>query len=667
MFEAARKFATRVILIHLGLLLAIIAMVAVGAYRFYNTALQRAVEETQRRQELLARQTATGIEAYYRSIISDLIVLERKEDSSTQPAAMPMRLLPPRQSATRPGRGGDGGGGNRPRGPFGQDRLDARAIATGGEVEITPTTTTLMWRLLQNRATMLFVYDPAPPPAPPGGPQIDGGVVIPDLCFPRGGAQIAQRLAKENQAFILRVNKEKKAGISNFVSATEIKSDGHLIAVPATSGSAYGDRVLLAFVPLRVIKREFFDPVNREGEINAALIESTGTATIALDERLTGTNILKDVVRVDPELRAQVQRHIAQGEAGSWVATEETKVGAMMLPARVSSAAPVEMSTEDFPVLVESPLRVLVMSPLSEAEASVRPVLRGALFWGSIISFAVVAIFASTAFQLIRSRIRLERTQRDLLTSELRQAREIQLAWLPDGKSCPAGISVAAMNLPASHISGDFYNYFALPGAGGGSKKIAVCIGDVTGHGMSAAFLMATTQLLIHSTMARMSDPGACLTEVNRQLCMQPFRGQFVTLLLLVIDPAARTVEVATAGHPGPLISSGDGTRAGVEFTPLKIEPEFLLGVVPDAVYPTQRFELSHNATMLLYTDGLVEAAPHQGEDFGAARVIAALRSEYASLQAVLDGLVTALHTHTKRADLEDDVTLVAVQLAKAN
>ena len=104
--------------------------------------------------------------------------------------------------------------------------------------------------------------------------------------------------------------------------------------------------------------------------------------------------------------------------------------------------------------------------------------------------------------------------------------------------------------LPRAHISGDFYNFFELP-----DGRTAVVIGDVTGHGMSAAFLMATTQLLVRSTMERMEDPGKCLAEVNRLLCTQAFNGQFVTMQLLVIDPSRRTIELATAGHPAPLLA----------------------------------------------------------------------------------------------------------------
>ena len=63
-----------------------------------------------------------------------------------------------------------------------------------------------------------------------------------------------------------------------------------------------------------------------------------------------------------------------------------------------------------------------------------------------------------------------------------------------------------------------------------------VTIGDVTGHGISAAFLMSTTQLMVRTVMMRVGDPGKCLEEVNGHLCVQVFNGQFVTMLICVID-----------------------------------------------------------------------------------------------------------------------------------
>src|SRR5438876_1116548 len=83
-------------------------------------------------------------------------------------------------------------------------------------------------------------------------------------------------------------------------------------------------------------------------------------------------------------------------------------------------------------------------------------------------------------------------------------------------------LQIAAINQPATHISGDFYNWFELD-----DGRIVVTIGDVTGHGMAAAFLMATTQLLVRTIMPRVLDPALCLRQINKQLLMQTFNGQF--------------------------------------------------------------------------------------------------------------------------------------------
>ena len=239
-----------------------------------------------------------------------------------------------------------------------------------------------------------------------------------------------------------------------------------------------------------------------------------------------------------------------------------------------------------------------------------------------------------------------------LLTRELSQARDIQLAWLPDRQPSGGMIDIAAINSPASHISGDFYNWFELP-----DGRVAVTIGDVTGHGMAAAFLMATTQLLVRNTMMRIGDPGRCLEEVNRQLCVQVFNGQFVTMSLLILDIPNAQMEVATAGHPSPLLADGES------FQPLPLEPQLVLGVDRDTKYETEKYPLSPEASLLLYTDGVVECPDVQFTRFGKERLRGALYGRYDTAQAILDRVVNAVDAFRGTRMLDDDLTLVAVQL----
>ena len=239
-----------------------------------------------------------------------------------------------------------------------------------------------------------------------------------------------------------------------------------------------------------------------------------------------------------------------------------------------------------------------------------------------------------------------------MITKELTQAREIQLAWLPRQTGRIRSVDVAAVNQPASHISGDFYNWFELP-----DGRTVVTIGDVTGHGISAAFLMATTQLLVRTTMLRVTDPGQCLEEVNRQLCVQVFNGQFVTILVLVIDTEQNVIELASAGHQAPL--AGEGGR----FEQMDIHPQLVLGVDDDVQFTTERLTLSPNANLLLYTDGAIDVQSPAGERFSMEKLQGSLYGKFDSAQAVLDAALDAVNDFRGDRELADDLTFVAIQL----
>ncbi len=286
-------------------------------------------------------------------------------------------------------------------------------------------------------------------------------------------------------------------------------------------------------------------------------------------------------------------------------------------------------------------------------DSLVAGVFRNAVLWSGLVIAAMTAMLVSTSTQMIRSRLKLERMKNQLLDRELWQAREIQLAWLPQISKALAGFDVGAVNEPAGHISGDFYDCFELP-----DGRLGLTIGDVTGHGMSAAFLMATTQLLIRTSMRDVGDPGRCLTEVNRHLCVQVFNGQFTTALVLVLDAQQREVLVASAGHFPPLLRTGD--RLG----PLDVQSQLVLGVQEDEAYVTQRFHLPEEFTLLLYTDGVVEATGSGRDRFGPQRLANCLASCDGAAQELVRTVLAAVRQFTGSRETTDDLTVVAVQPA---
>jgi sigma-B regulation protein RsbU (phosphoserine phosphatase) len=285
----------------------------------------------------------------------------------------------------------------------------------------------------------------------------------------------------------------------------------------------------------------------------------------------------------------------------------------------------------------------------------VNTLFRRAVLWAGFLAAAVTGVLVSTAVQMIHSRIRLERVRHDLLTRELKQARRIQERWLPEASATIEGLDIAAINRPASHISGDFYNWFEVADG----KRVFV-IGDVTGHGMAAAFLMATTQLLVRNIMARIPDPGAAMEAVNQQLTSQMFHGQFVTMLILTLDFHRNQFEAASAGHPPPLIGAGNGNLRRLD-----MEAQLVLGVEKEVHYPTQRFALPPLSSLLLYTDGVIEARTAKGDCFGPERMLDTLQGHCGSAREMVDAVSDSIGKFCGDLAPEDDVTLVAIRLGK--
>jgi serine phosphatase RsbU (regulator of sigma subunit) len=442
------------------------------------------------------------------------------------------------------------------------------------------------------------------------------------------------------------------------------------------AGAAGGPRyAIVAVVPVDIARERFLDHLinDQQGhDVNAVLVNDSGDILAGSNVNAVGSNLLS---QLSAGAREKLAPLVSREEAPPVVLEQAFTLGGATVPPQIVASAQLEVPSGRH-------WTILISSSVADAENVVNSVMRSAVLWGAFVSLSITALLGSTSAFMIRSRVRFERMRHEVLTRELEQARHIQLAWLPDVKSAPSGLTVWAANLPASHISGDFYNWFALPAqpaAGSRSTahvagaqdgdKIAVVIGDVTGHGIPAAFLMATTQLLVRATLTRSHDPARCLREVNRQLCTQGFQGQFVTMLIMVLDRRDNTLEVATAGHPNPLIAR-DG-----RFQELDLEPQLVLGVDPDEQYRSQSFILEPGASVLLYTDGVVEAEGPSGAQYGVQKLIQVLDRQLAAgpggagghhgppapeqqIRAVLDDV----NRFCGGRELNDDVTLVAVR-----
>lgn len=264
-----------------------------------------------------------------------------------------------------------------------------------------------------------------------------------------------------------------------------------------------------------------------------------------------------------------------------------------------------------------------------------------------LADLATQAAPAVRVAQLVRQQ-QIEAAERERVAQELKVAALIQQTLLPQSLPELAGWQVAAYYQPARAVGGDFYDFRHLP-----DGRLSIVIGDVTDKGVPAALVMATTRTLLRAASERLLSPGAVLERVNDLLHPDIPARMFVTCLYAVLDPATGHLLYANAGHDLPYRAGPDG----VEELRARGMP---LGLLPGMGYEEKEVTLTPGDTLLLYSDGLVEAHDPQREMYGFPK----LRDELADFTGgdLVAYLLRTLHDFTGPGwEQEDDVTLVTL------
>lgn len=258
------------------------------------------------------------------------------------------------------------------------------------------------------------------------------------------------------------------------------------------------------------------------------------------------------------------------------------------------------------------------------------------------------AVASAAALAIHNARMAQALVEQERVSKELELARAIQVGLLPtaEGRDHP----IHGINEPAREVSGDFYDFFALP-----NGKLYFCIADVAGKGMNAALLMAKTTSLLRCLAKTIADPGELLERVNAELCETTSMGMFVTIIAGYIDRQARRVRFANAGHQPPLLRrlTGEYREIPAQFPPLGIAPEF--------TYRSEEIALE-TQSMYLFTDGITEAIGPNGLPLGVAGLRVALESVAGSERHLRLGEVVSL-LRRERQRFHDDITLVLIEI----
>jgi serine phosphatase RsbU (regulator of sigma subunit) len=258
---------------------------------------------------------------------------------------------------------------------------------------------------------------------------------------------------------------------------------------------------------------------------------------------------------------------------------------------------------------------------------------------------------------LWQQRLQQERIERARIEQELQVARSIQQASLPKEVPILEGWQIFPLYQPAREVGGDFYEFLELD-----DGRVGFAVGDATGKGVPAAFVMsATCALLGGVATASGSSPGEVLARINEAVLARIPPNMFVTCFYCILDPHTGSLRYANAGHDLPYRSrGGDADELRATGMPL--------GLMPGMGYEEKEIILEAGEGVVFYSDGLVEAHNPKGEMFGFPR-LRALVAEHGDEEGLLgDFLMEELYSFVEEGwEQEDDITLLTLRRSTAN
>jgi sigma-B regulation protein RsbU (phosphoserine phosphatase) len=233
---------------------------------------------------------------------------------------------------------------------------------------------------------------------------------------------------------------------------------------------------------------------------------------------------------------------------------------------------------------------------------------------------------------------------------QLSIARRIQQQFYPSEISIP-GFDIAGEAYPANETGGDYFDY--IPSL---DDCLWIVMGDVSGHGISSALVMAETRAYLRSYAKTLSDPGEILTRVNQELTADVEGERFVTMILVHLDPRNLQLTYSCAGHvPGYILN-----RVG-EVSSVMGFKDIPLGVLRDYSYTSnESITLNSGDMIILLTDGVTEAISPDGEQFGSHRAMGLVHQNRSlPAEGILDSLVQAVQSFSNHQFQDDDITSV--------
>lgn len=238
------------------------------------------------------------------------------------------------------------------------------------------------------------------------------------------------------------------------------------------------------------------------------------------------------------------------------------------------------------------------------------------------------------------------------MEQELKFAIEIQQNLQPNSPPPVDGYEFQGISFSCYEIGGDYYDFIPRP-----DGKMLIALGDVSGKGTAAALLMSSLHAAIHGQIAAKATLPETVNAVNAYLAANTPSNRFVTLFLAELDPTNGELTFINAGHNPPLVVHPDGKAEQLA------SGGFPLGILGTAVYDVGHAQLSAGGALVIYSDGVSEAANLAGEEFGVERLAEVVKKNLVKSAAGLrDSVEKSLSDFSQTAPAGDDITLVIVK-----
>jgi serine phosphatase RsbU (regulator of sigma subunit) len=258
------------------------------------------------------------------------------------------------------------------------------------------------------------------------------------------------------------------------------------------------------------------------------------------------------------------------------------------------------------------------------------------------------------AASLDRARLIDELQRRRELDVSLRAAREVQRRFMPSQMPTIPGYEVATWWFPNEAVGGDYCDVVALA-----SGEVAICVADVSGHGLGPSLLMASVRASLRTLLAEHRSPQVLLERLAVALAPDFEYGSFITMFLTLLDPQQNKLEFSNAGHGPALVYRA----ASGEFIELESTGVPLGVLIPTEYPPGPPVEMEPGDLLILTTDGIVEAMDQRGELFGVERLKSIIRQTHtARLREFVRNIGRQVELYYIGDSPPDDLTVVALR-----